>query len=984
MPLLLSEIMNVRIFHFSGARSLQHVAASLRMRPVWVALVALVSLGSLAPSQAQSGAAARAPQAAQATPTQPARTSVAPRIPFEKYKLANGLEVILHQDRRLPIVTVNIWYHVGPANEAAGRTGFAHLFEHMMFQGSKHVADDEHLQLLESIGASDLNATTGFDRTNYFETVPSHQLEVPLWLESDRMGYLLDKLDQKNLSNQQDVVRNERRQRTENVPYGLAEEELFQTLFPKGHPYYGVIIGSHADIQAARLDDVRAFFRQYYAPNNATLVIAGDFETARAKQLVQKYFATLKRGAAVPPARAVTPPITSERRKVVTARVELPKVYMAWLTPPIYKPGDAEADITATLLGGGQSSRLYKKLVYERRIAQSVQASQQSLSLQSVFTIEATASPGHTADELEKAIAEELTALATKAPDGSEVERARNTIETSIIGSLESVSGLADRLNTYNQFVGTPDYIQTDIRRYSSVTPSVVQAFVRDRLKTTSRVVLHAVPGEPRPLPPEPPKGAEATSAQGGDPINADEPWRSTQPKPAAPRPLQLPTPVSATLANGLTLILSERHDVPIVASSLVIRTGGDANPLDKPGLASFTASMLDQGTATRNALQIADEVARLGADLGGSSDADSSSVYARSLASNFPATLDLLADVVLHPAFPAEEVERLRGRRLAGLLQQRDDPSSIANKTMLAALYGTNHPYGFDNSGTEASVKAMTRDDLAAFWKQHFVPNNAALVVAGDITMPQLQALADKAFGGWARGTVTGAVVPPSAPGGRGPGQTRVIIVDKPGSPQTQVRVATVGAARSSPDFRPAQVMNLALGGLFGSRINMNLREAHGYTYGARSQFVFRKMPGPFLISSGVRTDVTAPAVSEMFNELRGMIDKPLSDTELKNAKEGLAQSLPGAFETSSDAVGNFANVFVYNLGLDYYTHYGEQVAAVTNAQTLEMARKYLVPSSMVVVAVGDRATIEPELRKLNLGPVEIRDADGKTVATN
>jgi zinc protease len=949
------------------------------MAPATIALIAALAIGSLASPLAQTPTPSRSATPAAARAQSATRATAAPRIAFEKYTLANGLEVILHQDRRLPIVTVNIWYHVGPANEEAGRTGFAHLFEHMMFQGSRHVADDEHLQLLESIGASDLNATTGFDRTNYFETVPSHQLELPLWLESDRMGYLLDKLDQKNLSNQQDVVRNERRQRTENVPYGLAEEELFQTLFPTGHPYYGVIIGSHADIQAAKLEDVRKFFRQYYAPNNATLVIAGDFETPRAKQLVQKYFATLKRGPAVPPIKAATPAITSERRKVVTARVELPKVYMAWLTPSIYKPGDAEADITATVLGGGESSRLYKKLVYERRIAQSVVASQQSLSLQSVFTIEATASPGHTADEVEKAINEELVALAGKAPDASEVDRARNMIETSIIGSLESVSGLADRLNTYNQFVGTPDYVQADIRRYSSVTPAAVQAFVRDRLKATSRVVLHAVPGEPKPLAPEPPKSADAAAAQGGESINADEPWRSEQPRPAAPRPLQLPTPVSATLANGLTLILSERHDVPIVSSSVVIRTGGDANPLDTPGLASFTASMLDQGTTTKNALQIADEVARLGASLGASSVTDSSSVDARSLSSNFPATLTLLADVVLHPSFPAEEVERLRARRLAGLLQQRDDPSSIANKVMLAALYGSSHPYGFDNSGTEASVKAMTRDELQAFWKQNFVPNNAALVVSGDITMSQLQALAEKAFGGWTRGTPASPnLASPPAP------QPKLVIVDKPGSPQTQVRVATIGAARSSPDFRPAQVMNLALGGLFGSRINMNLREAHGYTYGARSQFVFRKMPGPFLISSGVRTDVTAPAVNEIFNELRGMVDKPLSDAELKNAKEGLAQSLPGAFETSSDAVGNFANVFVYNLGLDYYPHYGEQVAAVTNAQTLAMAKKYLVPSSMVVVAVGDRAKIEPELRKLNLAPVEVRDLDGKAVAAN
>src|SRR5215204_5347577 len=376
-----------------------------------------------------------------------------PRLQFEKYTLPNGLEVILSQKRGLPMVAVNLWYHVGPANEEKGRTGFAHLFEHMMFQSSKHVPPDSHIRLLEAAGASDLNGTTDYDRTNYFETVPSNQVELALWLESDRMGYLLDKLDQAALSNQQDVVRNERRQSVENEPYGLAEETLTQTLFPAGHPYYGNVIGSHEDIQAAKLDDVKKFFRQYYAPNNASLAIVGDFEPAQMKALVQKYFGTLKRGPAAPPIKADTPKITSQRRKVVNARVELPRVYMAWLTSPILKPGDADADIAATILGGGRSSRLYKKLVYERQIAQDVSAFQYSLILGSSFIIEATARPGRTVEELEKALEEEIAALAAAPPQASEVERARNQFETTTVSSLESISGLADRLNLYNHYV---------------------------------------------------------------------------------------------------------------------------------------------------------------------------------------------------------------------------------------------------------------------------------------------------------------------------------------------------------------------------------------------------------------------------------------------------------------------------------------------------------------------------------------------------
>jgi zinc protease len=906
-----------------------------------------------------------------------------PRIQFEKYTLPNGLEVILSQDRRLPMVAVNLWYHVGPANEEPGRTGFAHLFEHMMFQSSKHVPADSHIRLLEAAGASDLNGTTDYDRTNYFETVPANQLELALWLESDRMGYLLEKVDQAALSNQQDVVRNERRQSVENQPYGLAEEALVQALFPKGHPYYGNVIGSHEDIQAAKLEDVQRFFRQYYAPNNATMAIVGDFDPAQVKALVQKYFGTLKGGAPVPKPEADTPKITAERRVTVPSRVELPRVYMAWITSPIFQPGDADADIAATIIGAGRTSRLYKKLVYERQIAQNVSAQQYSLILGSVFQIEVTARQGRTVQELEKAIDEELAALRTSPPTAAEVAQARNLIETNIIGGLERLGGfggVADRLNQYNHYLGNPDYLQKDIERYRAVTPASVQAFIKVQLAPTARVVLHAVPGQPQQTA-QVPTPAAPNAAQGGEgggqAINADEPWRLEMPMPGPARPLQLATPASATLPNGLTLILSERRGLPIVAASLVLKTGSDANPLDKPGLANFVAAMLDEGTATRDALQLADEVARLGANLNTASTMDATTVAGRSLTKNFPALLDIVADVTLRPSFPAAEIERQRTQRLGQLVQQRDNPAQVAATVSAAALYGQKHPYGYTEIGTEASVKSITREDMTAFWKQNFAPNNAALVVAGDISMNELRALAEKAFGGWPRGT-------PATPKLGMPTTTaaRVVIVDKPGSPQTQLRVVSVGAARSSPDFRALQVMNMALGGLFSSRINMNLREQHGYSYGTYSQFVFRRSAGPFQVAGGVRTDATAPAVTEIFKEIEGMTARPLDAEELKKAKDSLANSLPGAFETSANAVNNFSNVFIYDLGLDYYTRYAQQVNAVTAAQALDVAKRYLVPNRMVVVAVGDRKAIEADLMKLNLGVVEIRDAEGKPVS--
>jgi zinc protease len=911
---------------------------------------------------------------------QASQRSDVPVLNFEKYTLPNGLEVILSEDHRLPLVAVNLWYHVGPANEEPGRTGFAHLFEHMMFQGSKHVPGDSHFRLLEGAGASDVNGTTDFDRTNYFETVPAGQLELALWLESDRMGYVLEQVDQAKLSNQQDVVRNERRQSLENQPYGIVEEALFHQLFPKGHPYYASIIGSHADIQAANLTDVKNFFKLYYAPNNASLAIVGDIDKVATRRLVEKYFGTLKRGQAVPKPTVKTPPITSERRLVVQDRVELPRVYMAWITPSFFQPGDADADIASFVLGNGRSSRLYKTLVYDRQIAQTVSAAQSSLMLGSVFQITATARPGHSAEELEKAIDEELTRLRQTGPDQSEVDRARNLIETSIVQGLERLGGsggVADRLNLYNHHTGDPGYLDQDVHRYRAVTPASVKAFAEQYLRSAARVVAYGVPGKPDlgPVVPTPTQAA-ATPGAGAESINADEPWRANEPTPSAARTLQVPVPASFVLPNGLTVLMNERPDLPIVSAILAVGTGSGANPVRSPGLASFTAAMLDEGTASRAALQIADEVAQLGGSLSTSSTMDGIQVTAGSLKRTFPALLDIMADVVRNPTFPGEEIERQRASRLASLVQQRDNPGAVANAAMSAALYGGEHPYGYTELGTEAANRAVTREDMQKFWSEHFVPSNAALIIAGQITAAELRPMVEKAFGSWPRGThARPAIAEPRTTA------ARLVLVDRPGAPQTQVRVASIGASRTTPDYEALLVMNEALGGLFSSRINLNLREQHGYTYGASSQFAFRRSAGPFLVASGIRTDVTAPAVTEIFKEIRLIRETPLSGTELSLAKDSLVRSLPSQFETSARVTSSTASIFLYDLGLDYYAKLPARLTAVTADQVMAVANRYLVPEKMLVVAVGDSARIRQPLGSLKLGAVELRNADGALI---
>jgi zinc protease len=903
-----------------------------------------------------------------------------PTIKFEKYTLPNGLVVILSEDHRLPLVSTNIWYHVGPANEVPGRTGFAHLFEHMMFEGSKHVPGNSHIRYLEAAGASDLNGTTDFDRTNYFETLPSNQLELALWLESDRMGYLPDKLDQASLTNQQDVVRNERRQSIENSPYGIVEEGMFHLLFPKSHPYHADVMGSHADIQAAKLEDVRNFFKLYYAPNNASLAIVGDFDPAQAKQFVEKYFGPLKRGAPVPKITAVTPPITSERRVVIHDQVELPRVYMAWLTSSIFKPGDADADLASEILGGGKSSRLYKKLVYEKQIALDVSASQQSLTLGSIFEIVVTARPGHTAGEMEKAVDEEVTSFRKSGPTAVELERARNGIETGMIQGLERLGGfggVADRLNEYNHYLGNPGYFPQDVNRYQSATTDSIRAFAAAQLNPTARAVVYGIPGKPDLGPDVPtPKNQQKGLSTGGESVNPDAAWRENPPMPGAMHALNLPVPDVFKLSNGLKVYYHYRAGLPVAAANLVFDTGSGANPVEKPGLASFTANMLQQGTETRNAIQIADEAALLGTEISSGASMDSSSVGASSLTKNFPGVLDLISDIVLHPTFPPDEVERRRASRLAAFTDERSDPETIVARTGVSALFGAHNPFGYDNSGTEPSIKAMTREDMINFWKTNYVPNNAALVVSGNIPAGDLKALAESKFGAWKSGELS---VPPI--GAPETTKAKIVIVDRPGAQQTMVRLLQLGVGRGTPDYPALEVMNSELGGLFSSRINLNLREEHGYTYGASSVFVYRRSLGYFAAGGGIRTDATAPAVTEILREIHRMIDTTMKPDELSLAKDSQSRSLPGIFESNSGEAGALSEIFVYNLARDYFSNLPERLNAVTAEDAEAVAKKYLHPDQLILVCVGDRAKIEPELLKLDLGSVEIRDADGNVV---
>jgi zinc protease len=903
-------------------------------------------------------------------PAQAKTVSKPPKVNLNvvKYELPNGLDVILCQNKRLPVVGVNVWYHVGPANEEPGRTGFAHLFEHMMFKGSAHVADGAHWTHLQTSGATLVNGTTDFDRTNYLEDLPASQLETALWLESDRMGFLLNGVTATKLANQQDVVRNERRQSVENAEYGLVEEEMYHQLYPKTHPYYASVIGSHEDIQAAKLNDVRDFFQRYYCPNNASIAIVGDIDIAKTKAMVAKYFGSIPRGADVPPITATTPPITSERRATVTDKVSLPRVYMGWITPSAFKAGEVDGAIAADVLGGaGKSNRLYKKLVYEMRIAQDVSAQHSPQLLGSVFQITATAKPGHTAEELEKAIDAELARMAAEGPSEVEVEASRQTVYSNTVASLERVgwfNGTADRLNRYNYYLKDPNYLAKDLARYVDVTAPTVKRFVSQYLAKDARVVVYGVPGEKQlgqaiPTPPAPPAEETAKSED-------KEPWRVTPPAPAQDAALKLPVPTRFTLANGLTVFHLEDHSLPLVTASLVFRTGSAADPIELQGLSAVSMDMIEEGAGKWSALAIADRLHELGAAWQGGFETDSGTRRVRALSANAKSAMAVLAEVALNPTFPADELERERQDYLTALLQENDSPPQTALRVFLPILYGASHPYGHVALGTEASLRKITRDDVVQFHRTRHTPKNAALVILGDVKEKDARAMAQELFGSW-----SGDAPPAPTIAERTAMSSRVVIVDKPGQPQTRLMVGQLAVPRSDPDYDRLSLMNTVMGGGFLSRINQNLREKHGYTYGTYSTMTENRDQGRIAVAGGVRTDVTGPAISEIMKEVQGMKDNEVTAAELARARGARIQALPGRFETSNATADQVSALFTFGLPDDYYRTLPGRLGAITAQDLSAMAKKYLVPERMLIVAVGDRAKIEPQISTLGLGNI-------------
>ncbi len=882
-------------------------------------------------------------------------------IPYKKFVLDNGLTLIVHEDHKAPIVAVNVWYHVGSKNEKPGKTGFAHLFEHLMFNGSENYNDD-YFKPFDRIGATNMNGTTNFDRTNYFENVANTALDTALWMESDRMGHLLGAIDQAKLDEQRGVVQNEKRQ-GENQPYGQAFRLIFEGTYPAGHPYSWSVIGSMADLDAASLEDVHEWFKTYYGAANAVLSIAGDIDTETVHKKVEEYFGDIPSGPPVNRQQVWIAKRRGEHREVLEDRVPQARIYKVWNVPEVTSPDNELLDLVSSVLTSGKSSRLYKRLVYDDQIATDARAFVYSRELGSLFVVSATAQPGQDLATVEKALDEEMARFIAGGPTSAELERVKTEYRADFIRGIERIGGFggtSDILAQGEVYAGDPGYYRTRLDRVAKATATDLQG-AASRWLSDGVFVLEVHPF--------PDYKTIETSVD-----------RSKLPEPKSWPEVTFPQMKRATLSNGLKLIVTERHAVPMVHFDLVMDAGYAADQKGIPGTASLTLDMLDEGTTTRSALEISDALERLGASLDTDSTLDTSSVSMTALKENLGPSLDIYSDVILNPSFAQKEFARVKKDRLAEIKREKSSPFQIVQRVMPELLYGKGHAYGvsFTGSGTLDSVGRIGRDDLAAFHNAWFRPNNATLIVVGDTTLQEIQPALERLLGGWKKGDVPVknlAHVEPKA-------SSQVYLIDRPGSIQSMIVAGEVVPPKSDPHDIAIDAMNGVLGGSFTARINMNLREDKHWSYGARSLIVDARGQRPFIVRAPVQTDKTSESMHEIQKELEGIIGgEPPTEDEVATIKDKSTLTLPGRWETSGSIVNSIEEIVQFGLPDDYWQSYADTVKALDQAAVAAAAKQVLEPGRLVWVVVGDREKIEAGIRDLGLGAIHLIDADGNPV---
>ncbi len=887
-----------------------------------------------------------------------------PKIAFEKYTLANGLQVILSVDKKIPAVNVNLWYHVGSKNEQPGKSGFAHLFEHMMFQGSKHVKG-EYLALVERAGANlrtgGVNGTTNEDRTNYFETVPSSSLEYALWLESDRMGYLDDVLTQESFANQQDVVKNEKRQ-GDNSPYSIVQYLVADHLYPAGHPYAHTVIGSMDDLTNATLDDVREFFNTWYVPNNCTLTLCGDFDPAEAKRLIKKYFGPLPAGKPLARPGVNIPVLISTKKVHAKDRVPAARLEFIYPVPQMYSAEEAPLDVAAEILGQGKNSYLYKRLVSELKLANSVRTSNSCREIAGEFSIVVNASEGADLEKIRAEVDGQIAAFLKSGPSAAELERFKAGSAMQFISGLERIGGfggIADRLNGYNTFLGTPDYFQQDYDRYQRVSAEEVTREFKKWIADAKRLEVYVTP---------------ETSGR----PDAEEFDRSIPPSTEGSVVFKAPQIESAKLDNGLEVVVTRRSELPVISVRLLIKSQDVLESAAKAGRSSLAADMLDEGTSKRSAIRIKEDLDRIGASLGVSGGKTAASVSLRSLSMHIDPAFEILSDVVLNPAFPSKEFERVQRQTIEGIKRGKNDPGSLASQVFTTLLHGADHPMGLSSSGTEASVASLSTQDLRDTWSTFWRPNNAVLVFSGDITLEQATALAKKYLGTWKRGDIPAQPIPATPV----PARHAVYLLDRQGAPQSEIRIGGIAPDRFNPDYHALQLTNSLLGGAFSARLNLNLREQKGYTYGAFSRVGMGKGYGNWIASAGVQSKFTMESLTEFRKEIEGMSGAiPLTAEELRNMQNNLTRGYTQNFESNDMVLGQLASLYSYDLPVSELETYLTATTSQTVGSVTDMAKKHFRFGNSITVIVGDIDIIEKAAKELKWGDIYVVDEEGKVL---
>ena len=921
------------------------------------ALTAMLTLQVITTTSSEALAQEKPPQLAlpSSASTDADRTKAALNFDVIKETLPNGLTLIMNPDHRVPTVAVEVRYLVGSGHEREGRSGFAHLFEHLMFQGSKNY-DQEYFTPFTPIGGQ-VNGTTNTDRTNYYEQIPAEALELALWMESDRMEGLLEALTQEKLDNQRDVVKNERRQRYENTPYGMVWKIFANELFPKGHPYQHTTIGSHEDLSAATLEDVKSFFKRYYVPSNAVLTIVGDFEPKEARAMVMRYFGHLESGERAP-RPTVQEVVTPEERTITYIdRVKLPRVYLAWRTPALYEPGDSEMDLLATLLTGGKSSSLYEPLVFKQQIAKEVFAFQVSQALESYFVIGATAAPGQGLDELTESLKAELKKALIQPANESAFTQALNEWRKSFYSRAESVMDRAKQLSNYEHLLGRANAFAFDLGRYTELTPEKVAKAGQLYIASKAPLIVKVVPEE------------QVQNL----PIDRSAPPKLTQSKQWTP-----PTVESFTLNNGLNVWLVEQHQSPLISLQLMMNLGANSDPIDKSGLAWLTANLLDEGAGEKDAIAVSDALRLLATDYSASVSQDSISLSMDLLSENLKPSLELLADFILRPRFEEGDFERVKKRQQANLVSQSADPKMARNLVMMRALFGEGYG-GLPSSGRSHTLASVTLDDIKASYERLIKPMGATLIVVGDTTRSTLEPLLNEQLNAWTgKQTALARALSPQTKVGA------IHWIDFPGSTQSAIAmVKRLNAEANAEREMSGELYNLVFGGKFTSRLNLNLREDKGYTYGAYSGLYRYHNAGMHFLGGMIKGDQTAAAVKEMISELDQITgDRPITNEELEKVRGGELKGYPALFEERSGVLGLLSQAKREGREPSWLRQWIELMSRVNLPQAQQSAADISKSNEYSIVIAGDQSKHLEAIRSLNR-PIFFYSAEGELLST-